>query len=393
LSVAGELWEEDAPEQPGRLALPDAWVAPAASLLGREAGTALTVLLPTFLLVTLLQFATPAFEAWPDASYACGVLVVTLTGWLGWALARRGLLDRAAVLVGVAAAAIGLSAAGCLLAKVTWTRGLQGNAHYALPAHPVSYGPSAAEVEFQAADGVRLRATHLDNRTPYAVVIVPGWRANRASFATVTLATWLANDFGVLVLDPRGQGDSGGFKTPDGADRQDVLAAVAFLRSRGYQRIAVVAEQDACLAATLAASERRFEALALVGPTLTWGGGLGPSWSPQGLFGRLHWRVAGGLRLAAGRPERPLAELVARVAPVPLMLVGSEAYQQDVLKVLQDRAGDRAGLFVWRGQARPVDWAHFAEYHQFLTQWLPMALVPPREPGAPATTAPVPAGP
>ncbi|MEB3330128.1 MAG: hypothetical protein VKQ33_12935 [Candidatus Sericytochromatia bacterium] len=390
MNSPGEMWEEEGPSHPPRLALPAAWVGPASELVGPDAGTALSLLVPSFLLVTLLQFATPAFEAFPEASYASGVLIVTLAGWLGWTLLQRGQGDRAAVLVGIAGLAMGLTAAGCLAAKVSWSRGLNGNPQYALPANPVSYGASATHVEVRAADGVRLRATHLDNRTPYGVVLVPGWRATRLSFAIVTLATWLANDFGVLVVDPRGQGGSGGFKTPDGAERLDVLAAVSYLRARGYQRIAVVAEQDACLGATLAGAERRFEALALVGPTLTWGGGLGPSWGPAGLFGRLHWRVAGGLRLAAGRAERPLAEHVGRVAPMPLLLMGSEAYQHDVLKVLHDRAGEQASLIVWRGQARPVDWAHFAEYHQYLAQWLPMALVPPRDAEAPSPGAQAP---
>jgi hypothetical protein len=390
MSSPGELWEEDAPARRIRLSLPTGWVAPAAGLLGPDAGTAVTVLVPSFLLVTLLQFATPVFEELPDASYACGVLIATLATWLVWTLLQRGRLDRAAVLVGIAGLAMGLTAVSCLMAKVSWARGLQGNLHYALPAQAVAYGPSAVHVELRAADGVRLRATHLDNETPYGVVLVPGWRATRHSFATVTMATWLSNDFGVLVVDSRGQGDSGGFKTPDGAERLDVLAAVAYMRAEGYKRIAVVAEQDACLGATLAGAERGFEALALVGPTLSWGGGLGPSWEPSGLSGRLHWRVAGGLRLAAGRPERPLVEHVARVAPMPLLLLGSEAYQHDVLRVLQEKAGEHASLIVWRGQARPVDWAHFAEYHQYLAQWLPMALVPPRAAEAPALAPPVP---
>lgn len=353
----------------GRLA------APFARAIGREAAEALVAMAFAFLAVTLLQFATPAFEAWPVAAYAAGCLLLVLAGRLVWLLVGWGRWDARSGLIGAVGVGVGLLALGCLGARLEWTRAEQGGLHYGLPAQPTAYGPTAEDLGLRTADGVALQATFLDKRQAYALVLVPGWRTTRHGFSVVTLATWLSHDVAVLVIDPRGQGDSGGFKTPDGMERHDVLAAVAFLRTKGFERVAVVAEQDACHAAALAAAERGIDALALVGPTLRWGEGLGTSWDPAGLSGRLYWRVAGGLRFAGGKARGPLLELIGGAAPTPLTLVGSEYHAQAILPALQQRAGEAAGMFVWGGTARPIDWAHFAEYHEFLTQWLAMTLI------------------
>ena len=74
-------------------------------------------------------------------------------------------------------------------------------------------------------DGLELTATYVPSRNRAAVVLFPG--ASRSAEARMLLA----HGYGVLLLDPRGQGGSEG-DTVRWAGDQDVLAGVAYLRER-----------------------------------------------------------------------------------------------------------------------------------------------------------------
>jgi pimeloyl-ACP methyl ester carboxylesterase len=85
-------------------------------------------------------------------------------------------------------------------------------------------------VTFRTSDGVRLSAWYVPSRNHAALVTLPGSGSTRV--ATLGQATVLArHGYGVLMVDPRGQGRSGGRAMDAGwyGDR-DVTAAVAFLR-------------------------------------------------------------------------------------------------------------------------------------------------------------------
>ena len=95
---------------------------------------------------------------------------------------------------------------------------------------PASHGLNYSEVTFRTSDGVRLSGWYIPSRNEAAVVTVPGAGSNRTG--TLDQAAVLAqHGYGVAMIDPRGQGRSGGRAMDAGwyGDR-DVSAAVAFLQ-------------------------------------------------------------------------------------------------------------------------------------------------------------------
>ena len=99
-------------------------------------------------------------------------------------------------------------------------------------ATPADRGLTYTNVTFRTSDGVRLSAWYIPTTNHAAVVTMPGSGSNRA--ATLGQATVLArHGYGVLMVDPRGQGRSGGHAMDAGwyGDR-DVTAAVTFLQQQ-----------------------------------------------------------------------------------------------------------------------------------------------------------------
>ncbi len=353
----------------------DALAVSAAPVLSPAALAAALALVVALAATTFLQFATPLFEATPALAYAASALIAGLALALGALVVARRLFERGPILALTGAGLAFMLALGAASAKLQWQRGLAGNPYYALPAHATPFPRDATEVEIVTADGVTLRGTQLGGRRPYGVVIVPGWRTNRDGFAIATLATWLANDLDVLVIDPRGQGDSGGTKTPDGAERLDVLAAVSYLRAHGHERVGVLAEQDAAEAAILATNDRQgIDALALIGPSMRRGESLGLTWDVRGLPGRLYWRIAAGLRLAGGREGPPAVEIVKKLAPVPVLIAGSKGDPGSAIDTLHLAASEPKSLILVGGEGKPVAWSHYAAFYQAVSQWLALTL-------------------
>jgi pimeloyl-ACP methyl ester carboxylesterase len=97
-------------------------------------------------------------------------------------------------------------------------------------AKPDLNGMTFRDLSFRTADGVLLSAWYVESSNHAAVVTVPGSGSNR--MATLGQATVLArHGYGVLMLDPRGQGHSGGAAMDAGwYGELDVSAAVEFLR-------------------------------------------------------------------------------------------------------------------------------------------------------------------
>lgn len=108
--------------------------------------------------------------------------------------------------------------------------------------------PSAGERPFAertlaAADGVAISAAHLpadDGAQALAMVVVHGftgtWRAERVERILRRLAAF----GGVVAIDQRGHGRSGGRSTVGNAEVLDAQAAVAWARDLGYPRVVSV---------------------------------------------------------------------------------------------------------------------------------------------------------
>lgn len=97
---------------------------------------------------------------------------------------------------------------------------------------PADRALSYADVTFRTNDGVRLSAWFIPSANHAAVITLPGSGSNRS--ATIDQATVLArNGFGVLMVDPRGQGRSGGHAMDAGwYGDSDLTAAVTFLQQQ-----------------------------------------------------------------------------------------------------------------------------------------------------------------
>jgi fermentation-respiration switch protein FrsA (DUF1100 family) len=95
---------------------------------------------------------------------------------------------------------------------------------------PADRGLAYTDVTFRASDGARLSAWYIPSANHAAVVTVPGSGSNRA--ATLSQAVVLArHGYGVLMMDPRGQGRSGGRAMDAGwYGESDITGAVTFLQ-------------------------------------------------------------------------------------------------------------------------------------------------------------------
>jgi dienelactone hydrolase len=97
---------------------------------------------------------------------------------------------------------------------------------------PVSGDPplGASTVSFKAADGVQLGGWYLAGRNGAAVVLLPGAGSPRSS-TIGHFEALVGLGYGVLAIDARGTGDSGGYNNLWGWDgTTDIAAAVDWLR-------------------------------------------------------------------------------------------------------------------------------------------------------------------
>lgn len=112
-------------------------------------------------------------------------------------------------------------------------------------ATPASYGLASTDVSFTTPDGVRLAGWYVPSHNGAAVVVVPGSGSTRA--ATLSQGSVLArHGYGVLFVDHRGHGTSGGTAMDFGWwGERDLSGAVSFLEGRpevNADRIAILGE-------------------------------------------------------------------------------------------------------------------------------------------------------
>lgn len=331
------------------------------------------------LLSVALQFGSKALDGPLGLPAALTLANVGLAAGWARALARepQGFWR---LVAWVAAGSVALGACLATGMKLQARRALAGTGLYAAPHQPFRYPAEARTLELRTADGVPLTATLLTRGLPRAVVIYPGWHTDRRAFAIVSLAGWLSDRFDVLVLDPRGQGESGGAKHPDGRDAEDVLAGVAALQASGHRRIGVLGEQDGAYPALVAASRRTgIDALALLAPTRVWGESLGTSGrmlDPRGLMGRLAFRVSMGLALAPGTEGPDARNLAAGLSPTPLLVLTAVSAPGRAADALYASAGQPKGLVALGGEGRPLSWERYAAYTEALREFFELTLVP-----------------
>lgn len=188
-------------------------------------------------------------------------------------------------------------------------------------------------------DGVRLAASYLpgpDGGAGPAVLIAPGFAGHRTKPAYALLAERLAQRVGVLAVDLRGHGGSGGRCTFGVREVLDVVAAADWLRARGHRWVAAIGASMGGAAVLRAAGldrRGRFAAVCAISSPARWGLAETPAmrgisrtvtvgWYRALVGGLLHVRIAPNpwAAGAGAEPAAPLA-LVEAIAPVPLLLV------------------------------------------------------------------------
>jgi fermentation-respiration switch protein FrsA (DUF1100 family) len=191
-----------------------------------------------------------------------------------------------------------------------------------------------------AADGVAIDACHDPGPDDLAIVVAHGFTGSWQRPAMRRVASEFGQWAGVVSFDFRGHGRSGGASTVGDREVLDLRTAVDWARELGYTRVATVGfsmgasvvVRHAGMAAGAADGSELAAVVAVSGPSRWYYRGTPAMrrthWVIERPIGRLVSRVALRTRISAAGwnpvPEAP-HELVARIAPVPLLVVHGDA--------------------------------------------------------------------
>jgi dienelactone hydrolase len=234
---------------------------------------------------------------------------------------------------------------------------------------PAAAGLAYEDVVLRAADGVRLAAWYVPSSSGAAVVLLPGAGSTRAS--VIDHAAVLADaGYGVLLVDTRGHGASGGRAMDFGWYAvPDVGAAVTHLVDRSDvddQRIGVVGlSMGGEQALTAAAVDPRIRAVVAEGAERRAPADLASL--PGGLRGGIQRAVEWLTFTAAdlltdAAPPPGLREAVAAIAPRPILFIAGRG-EIDGVRYFRDAAPASTGLW-----ALP-DTPHTKGLAEHRTQW------------------------
>lgn len=194
--------------------------------------------------------------------------------------------------------------------------------------------PQAAELV--TSDGIRLTARHWDPGVrDLGCVVAHGFTgSSRAPDVQAISRALAAQGAGVLAIDFRGHGRSGGRSTVGAEEIHDVGAAVAWLREHGYDRVAVLGwSMGGSAVLRYAGLGGDADAVVSVSSPARWyERGTRPMrlvhWLCETRTGRTLLRVTRKARLAGGQwvdvPEAP-HEVAGAIAPTPLLIVHGDA--------------------------------------------------------------------
>lgn len=213
-------------------------------------------------------------------------------------------------------------------------------------------------------DGVRLAGTHLEPRAGapagLAVVLAHGFSGHHRKPAQWALAQSLRSYAGVVALDLRGHGRSGGLSTLGDREVLDVEAGVRAARDLGYADVATVGfSMGGSSVLRHAALVGGVDAVVSVSATSRW---FVRDTVPMR---RLHWLVERRLGRRISRhlmgtrivpawdeePESPV-DVVGRIAPTPLLLVHGDRDSYFTVEhphALRDAANEPVELWLVEG--------------------------------------------
>lgn len=184
------------------------------------------------------------------------------------------------------------------------------------------------------ADGVRIDAGHLRGDGGVCFILAHGFTCSWRQPALRRIAGALNAHGGVVALDFRGHGRSGGHTTVGDREVLDLGAAVDAARRRGYEHVVVAGfSMGGAIAVRYAALHGGADAVVSVSAPARWYyRGTKPMrrahWAVERRLGRLAVRLARGTRVAPKGwdpvPEAP-HEVAGRIAPAPLLVVHGDA--------------------------------------------------------------------
>lgn len=192
-------------------------------------------------------------------------------------------------------------------------------------------GGSGEERTLLAADGVPLSAVHRPGPPELAVVVVHGFSGSWRQERVQRVVDGLLPFGGVVALDQRGHGRSGGVSTLGSKEVLDVDAAVRWARLLGYPAVATVGfSMGGSVVVRHAALHRGVDAVVSVsGPAFWYYRGTRVMRrlhrAVDSRVGRTFVRTAMGTRLDRppwpDPPPMPPVEAAALIAPTPLLVV------------------------------------------------------------------------
>jgi uncharacterized protein len=247
---------------------------------------------------------------------------------------------------------------------------------------PADLGLVYRDVTMRTRDGVLIAGWYLPSRNGAAVVVLHGSGSNRSNMID-HVAVLARHGYGVLAVDARGHGQSGGQPMDLGwFGELDVGAAVSFLSRQpdvDPDRIAALGlSMGGVEALTAAAADPRIRAVvsegALVG-TFTDARSLGlDGWLSLPFFAVRH--LAADL-LSPAPPPIGLEEAVTRIAPRPVLLISGRDRVETVLNRGYE-AGASASSELWELPDTPhahAIWKHREEWARRVLGFLDRALL------------------
>ncbi len=246
-------------------------------------------------------------------------------------------------------------------------------------------GPTLTKLETE--DGVPLLARHWDvGRRDLGCVVGHGFTGSSASAYVQAICDVLAVEgVGVLAVDFRGHGRSGGVSTAGADEIHDMGAAVAGLRGLGYERVAVLGwSMGGSVALRYAGLGGDADAVVSVSSPGTWfERGTRPMrlvhWMCVTRSGRLATRLVRRTRLSSAgwtvAPQAPV-ELAGSIG-VPLLLVHGDADTYFPLRHVEAlaEAAPTAELWIELGMGH-AETATTPELTERISRWVRAAVAP-----------------
>ncbi|HEX9776435.1 MAG TPA: alpha/beta fold hydrolase [Actinomycetota bacterium] len=205
-------------------------------------------------------------------------------------------------------------------------------------------------------DGVRIAGSRLGSNPDVALVLVHGFMAYRLKSKWRLLAQALAGHFTVFALDLRGHGGSGGACTGGNSEPMDVRAVISLARASGFTRVVTVGASLGGIAVLFEAARYRDpDAVVAISSPAGWVEHESKAvrrmtWVFTSSVGRALARRLMGTTIHTewGNPEPP-ADVVGRIAPVPLLLIhgaDDHFFPPADAELLLERAGEPKRLVI-----------------------------------------------